>query len=179
MLCFLGPGYTAKLFASAEHYLPLCTSLPMSNTAVCEGFFLKVDSTPTEYIKDIFHFSNASVPQKMWVESAERNHNPAFPWVNKKNTLFFSATTDMLLFLTWLLFGFEHLPVSSLRKSFLSLIVWSQQKNYTENPLCWLTVQRAHKQDHLAIISSQSQIRTVKRMFIKKNGWLWERKKIG
>lgn len=99
-------------------------------------------------------------------------------WI-KKTTLFFSATTDMLSFLTWLLFGFERLRVSSLRKSFLSLIVWSQQKNYSENTLCWLTVQRAHKQGHLAIISSQSQIRTAKRMFIKKNGWLWERKKIG
>lgn len=33
---------------------------------------------------------------------------------------------------------------------------------------CQLTVQRAHKQDHLAIISSQSPILPPKRMFIKK-----------
>lgn len=55
----------------------------------------------------------------------------------------------------------------------------SQQKNYLQNTFCQLTVRRAHKQDHLAIISSQSQIHTAERTFIKKNGRLWERRKIG
>lgn len=42
-----------------------------------------------------------------------------------------------------------------------------------------LFVSSAHKQDHLAIISSQYPLDTAKRMFIKKNGRLWERRKIG
>lgn len=71
----------------------------------------------------------------------------------------------------WLLLGFEHLCVSS--DSFLQLVVWSQQKNYQENTFCQFSVPRAHKQDHLAIISSQSQ--KGKRMFM--GGW-GERKKI-
>lgn len=52
--------------------------------------------------------------------------------------------------------------------SFLQLVVWSQQKNYQENTFCQLSVPRAHKQDHLAIISSQSQ--KGKRMFIGEGG---------
>lgn len=102
--------------------------------------------------------------------------------MNKKNILLFFGTlpAGMLLFLLRLASECEQHLVSFLRKPFLRwLVVWSQQKNYLENTLCQLTVQRAHKQDHLAIISSQSQIHTAKPTFIKKNGQLWERRKIG
>lgn len=97
-----------------------------------------------------------------------------FGWIKKKNILSISGTlpVDMLLFLSCLGFGFEQRLVTSWRNSFQWLVVWSQQKNYLQNTLCQLTVQRAHKQDHLAIISSQSQIHTAKRAFIKKNGRL-------
>lgn len=103
-----------------------------------------------------------------------------FGWI-KKNIQSISAAlpADMLLFLSCLVFGFERRLVSSLWNSFHRLVLWWQQKNYLQNTLCQLSVQRAHKQDHLAIISSQYPLDTAKRMFIKKNGRLWERRKIG
>lgn len=46
--------------------------------------------------------------------------------------------------------------------------MWPQQKNYLRTALCQLTVQRAHKQDHLAIISSQSQIHSKANVYREK-----------
>lgn len=39
-----------------------------------------------------------------------------------------------------------------------------------KNTLCQPAARQAHKQDHLAIISSQAQICAAKQMFIRKNG---------
>lgn len=46
--------------------------------------------------------------------------------------------------------------------------MWPPQKNYLRTALCQLTVQRAHKQDHLAIISSQSQIHSKANVYREK-----------
>lgn len=75
--------------------------------------------------------------------------------------------------------GFEQYLVSSLRKSLRWLVLWWQQKNYLYSTFCQLTVRRAHKQNHLAIISCQSPIHPAKRMYSKKNGRQWKWSIIG
>lgn len=86
--------------------------------------------------------------------------------VNKKQTIFWPLRLPQLMrfYISFeCCFGFEQRHVSS--DSFLQLVVWSQQRNCQENTFCQLTAPGAHKQDHLAIISSQSQ--KGKRMFIR------------
>lgn len=156
--------------ALVEHYLPLCTSASMSNTAVGEGFISKVDSTQTG-LGSTFRMPRGHVSCGFKVPKRFTTLL-CFGWIKKKNILSISAAlpADMLLFLSCLVFGFEQRLVSSLRKSSRRLVLWWQQKNYLQNTLCQLAVQGAHKQDHLAIISSQPPIRTAERMFIKKKG---------
>ena len=95
----------------------------------------------------------------------KRITTPLLLWMNKKKRmkekkkhpvyLCNSACWCAFIFCRAWCFGFWTAPCVTLKKV---LFRRPQQKNYLQNTLC----QRAHKQDHLAIISSQSQIRAAK-----------------
>lgn len=93
--------------------------------------------------------------------------NTAWLWVNKKDYSGPCSAVNWYAFISlWRLFGFEQLWVSS--DAFPQLVVWSQQKNYQENTFCQLAMPRVHKQDHLAIISCQSQKKQAKECLSEK-----------
>lgn len=144
--------------------------------AVGEGFYLgsrfntqqstpKIDSTfemPQTPVRCGFKVQNgiATPPCLGWIKKKGNKH-PVLP---------FPATLCFYFCLDWCQ---QCLKESSFFPSsfFRHLVVWSQVKNYLEkNTLCQPAARRAHKQDHLAIISSQPQIRAAKQTFIRKNG---------
>lgn len=78
--------------------------------------------------------------------------------INKHPVLPFPATqpADMLLFLPWLMWT---VPCVILKEVFFAGLLCGHNRRITwKNTLCQPAAPRAHKQDHLAIISSQPRI---------------------
>lgn len=169
-MCFRAAGLGWALLAA------LHLSEYTSDAAVGEGFYLgsrfntqqstpKIDSTfemPQTPVRCGFKVQNgiATPPCLGWIKKKEINilSSPSL-----QLCAFISAATDVSSASKRVFF----FPSSFFRR----LVVWSQVKNYPEkNTLCQPAARRAHKQDHLAIISSQPQIRAAKQTFIRKNG---------
>lgn len=153
-----------------EHYLPLCTSVKMSDAAVGDGFLSW---------KQIQHQQRTSrradaalkMPQTAAIHWKESKHRSFCFWGIKK-LLSISQTlrADVFLFLSWLRRGFEHCDSClSWRSLSTARLLVTAEELPAKHSLSALSA-TAHKQDHLAIISSLSQIHTAKQHLSGKMG---------
>lgn len=129
----------------------------------------KIDSTfkmPQTPVRCGFKVQNGSTTQLGWIKKKEIN-------ILSSPSLQLCPPMCFYLCSKWCL----QCLVSPLREVFFSFppflppcCVVTSEELPRENTLCQPAVRQAHKQDHLAIISSQAQICAAKQTFIRKNG---------